>query len=64
LNRDDTFRGVRAAESAKRERRSARAHAIFRLLMVLVALCLFLRTSYFATLATEQLFRIFTGALK
>ncbi|HEY6726018.1 MAG TPA: hypothetical protein VI197_18415 [Polyangiaceae bacterium] len=41
----------------------ARAHAIFRLLVVLLALGLLLRASYQVSLATEQLFRVARGGV-
>jgi len=55
---------VEAAKTADRSRKSARAHALFRLLVVLLALGVFGHVSYHVTLATEQLFRIHGGALR
>ena len=42
----------------------ARAHALFRLLVMLVTLVVLGRAGYHATLATEQLFRIQRGAIR
>ena len=55
---------MEAAKTAKRSRTGARAHALFRLLVVVLALSAFGHASYHVTLATEQLFRIFGGALR
>ena len=55
---------MEAAKTADRSRRSARAHALFRLLAVLLVLGVFGHASYHVTLATEQLFRIYGGALR
>ena len=43
---------------------AAKAHALFRLLVVLLVLGVFGYASYHVTLATEQLFRIYGGALR
>jgi len=56
---------VEAADSPTRaEQKRARAHRIVRLLVVLVTLALLGRASYHVTLATEQFYRLFIGALK
>lgn len=59
---------VEAANSpsnpTSRAQKGARAHRIVRLLVVVVTLAMLGRTSYHLTLATEQFFRLFSGALK
>jgi hypothetical protein len=56
--------GVEATSSTSRAQKSARAHRSVRLLVVVVALALLGRTSYHVTLATEQFFRLFSGAVR